>query len=344
MPTLNKTNVVNGNVVQASDVFQIIDALSYTGNYDILISGSLAIGTGSANSSFKAYIVGNLGVLGNISGSGISGSFSGNGQNITGVVSSSYSLTSSFSNSSSFSVSSSRATTSSYTISSSYSNNSTSSSYALTASYALNGGTGGSGGGTLSGSGSPGRPAVWYNTFSYVTASSFISESATTIFVNTTSSFTGNSTFSDTVFVTNLLTGSRGVFNSVTASSFYQTSSGGNNVTISNGSGSFTGTVIANAFYQNSLRALKENVKVFDENALSLLNDVSVVSFNYKKNPSNYRIGFIADDTHEYLASPDHNIMDTNNIIGLLIKGVQELIKENQDLKSRLIKIEKNIK
>lgn len=343
MPTLNKTNVVNGNIVQASDVYQIIDALSYTGNYDILISGSLAIGTGSANSSFKVYIVGNLGVLGNISGSGISGSFSGNGQNITGVISSSYSLTSSFSNSSSFSVSSSRATTSSYTISSSYSNNSTSSSYALTASYALNGGTGG-GGGTLSGSGVPGRTAVWYNNSSYITASSFISESSTTVFVTTTSSFTGNSTFSDTVLVTNLVTGSRGIFNNVTASSFYQTSSNGNNVIISNGSGSFTGIVIANAFYQNSLRALKDNVKVFDENALPLLNDVSVVSFNYKKNPSNYRIGFIADDTHEYLASPDHNIMDTNNIIGLLIKGVQELIKENQDLKSRLIKIEKNIK
>jgi hypothetical protein len=46
--TLSKTNIVNGNIVQAADVSQSIDALTGTAAYDITISGSLTV-TGSLN-------------------------------------------------------------------------------------------------------------------------------------------------------------------------------------------------------------------------------------------------------------------------------------------------------
>lgn len=344
MPYLSKSNILNGNIIQASDVSQIVEALSYSGSYDLVISGSVSVGTGSKHSSFKVYIVGDLGVAGAISGSSVTASFNGNGQNITGVVSSSYAATSSYTVSSSYSFTASYSVSSSRSITSSYSLSGLSSSYALnatTASYALNGSSGG-GGGTLSGSGSPGRHSVWANTSSYLTSSAFVSESASTLFITGPTNISSATTISSTLGVTGLISGSNGVVStSVTASSLYQTSSLGG-IVFNNGSGSFTGTVTATALYQNSLRILKDNIKPFEENALSLLDGVNVVFFNYKRFPSQQRIGFIADDTHHYLSTSDHNVMDVNNTVGLLIKAIQELNKENLELKSRISKLEKN--
>jgi hypothetical protein len=344
MPYLSKSNIVNGNVIQASDVYQIVEALSYSGSYDLAISGSVSVGSGSKHSSFKVYIVGDLGIAGNVSGSSITASFSGNGQNITGVVTASYAPTSSYSVSSSYSITASYSVSSSRSTTSSYALSSLSSSYALnatTASYALNA-SGAGGGGTLSGSGAIGKHSVWANSNSYITASAFVSESATALYVTGPLNISGATSITSTLGVTGLISGSNGLLStSVTASSFYQTSSGGG-IVFNNGSGSFTGAITATALYQSSLRVLKENIKPFDENALSLINDVDVVFFNYKKFPDQQKIGFIADDTHKYLSTDGHNVMDVNNSIGLLIKSVQELYKENLELKARIIKLEKN--
>ena len=38
-----------------------------------------------------------------------------------------------------------------------------------------------------------------------------------------------------------------------------------------------------------------------------------------------FKIGIIADDTHEYISTKEHNTLDTGNSIGLLFKAVQEL-------------------
>ena len=340
MPYLSKSNIVNGNVIQASDVSQIVDALSYSGSYDLVISGSVSVGTGSKHSTFKLFTVGDVGVYGNISGSSVTASFSGNGQSITGIVSSSYSVTSSFSNTASYSISSSLAVSSSRSTTSSYALNANTSSYAATASYALNA-TSGGGGGTLSGSGAPGRHAVWVNTTSYLTGSSFISESLSAVYFTGPVYIQGTGSISAPLISTSTYSGSSAIFNSVTSSIFIQTSSLGN-IALSNGSGSFTGTITATALYQSSLRVLKENIKPFVENAIDVINSVDVVSFNYKKHPGQYKIGFIADDTHKYLSTDGHNVMDVNNSIGLLLKAVQELHKENLELKSRIIKLEKN--
>lgn len=49
-----------------------------------------------------------------------------------------------------------------------------------------------------------------------------------------------------------------------------------------------------------------------------------------------YRIGFIADDTDARVAGKNHYIMDLQNCIGVLIKAVQELSQEVEELKKRL--------
>ena len=52
---------------------------------------------------------------------------------------------------------------------------------------------------------------------------------------------------------------------------------------------------------------------------------VSIVSYIYKRHPGEFKIGVIADDTHEYISSKEHNHLDNGNSIGLLFKAVQEL-------------------
>jgi len=70
---LNKSNIVTGNVVLASDVSQLINAFTHSSSVDLLVSGSLTIGTGSVQGTDQVYIKRNLNVAGGITGS-VSGS------------------------------------------------------------------------------------------------------------------------------------------------------------------------------------------------------------------------------------------------------------------------------
>ena len=101
-----------------------------------------------------------------------------------------------------------------------------------------------------------------------------------------------------------------------------------NNVSFSvSGSGSFTGDVKAQAFYEVSARQFKENILPFSSSALDLINSLDIVSYNYKKHRGQFKIGIIADDTHEYISTRDHNVLDNSNSIGILFKAIQELYK-----------------
>ena len=93
------------------------------------------------------------------------------------------------------------------------------------------------------------------------------------------------------------------------------------------------GYIYANGFYQNSSRELKTNIRNWNDSALSLLDNVSIVKFNYKEDLTNEHIGFIAEDTPVELSTKNQNAMDTNNVIGILIKAVQELKEEIKKLK-----------
>ena len=81
----------------------------------------------------------------------------------------------------------------------------------------------------------------------------------------------------------------------------------------------------------------KFDIKPFVENAVSLINDINVVEFKYKKwfeDSSITHYGFIAEDTSEIFSTRYHDRMDFTNCIGILLKAVQELDKEIKDLKN----------
>ena len=86
-----------------------------------------------------------------------------------------------------------------------------------------------------------------------------------------------------------------------------------------------------------SRRELKENIKVFERDALDILNSTEIVSFNYKadreKTP---KIGFIADDTDSAIAGKAHDVMDVTNCIGVLIKAIQQLSARITELEGEL--------
>lgn len=94
-----------------------------------------------------------------------------------------------------------------------------------------------------------------------------------------------------------------------------------------------------------SKRELKENISDFTEDAVELINGIKIVNYNYKADgDKNHKIGFIADDTHEYFSTKNHNIMDQSNCIGILLAAVQQLSAENKLLKERLDGIESRAK
>lgn len=64
MALLSKLNIVNGNVIEDVDVYQIVDALTYQQAYDLLIKGSVSIGSGSLYPGMKLYVSGNFKVNG----------------------------------------------------------------------------------------------------------------------------------------------------------------------------------------------------------------------------------------------------------------------------------------
>ena len=93
----------------------------------------------------------------------------------------------------------------------------------------------------------------------------------------------------------------------------------------------------AGAFTSSSKREYKENIQLVDYSCLNIINSIKVCSFNMKGDgEKDYRIGFIADDTDARVAGKNHDIMDLQNCIGVLIKAVQELSQEVEKLKKRL--------
>jgi hypothetical protein len=109
--TLSKTNIVNGNTIQASDVSQSIDALTGAVAYDITISGSFTFTGATTGSGWFANAVSSSFALS--SSRAVSSSY---------ALSSSIAFSSSYAYSSSISLSSSFALSSSLALSSSFAN------------------------------------------------------------------------------------------------------------------------------------------------------------------------------------------------------------------------------
>ena len=101
------------------------------------------------------------------------------------------------------------------------------------------------------------------------------------------------------------------------------------------------GDVLGRNVSSVSSREVKDVIGPFTESALDIINGVDVVNFTYKNDPGKqHKIGIIAEDTHEYIATKKHNQLDHANAIGLLLKAVQELSERCDSLEKRVKELE----
>jgi hypothetical protein len=98
-----------------------------------------------------------------------------------------------------------------------------------------------------------------------------------------------------------------------------------------------TGGILAASFTASSSRKVKKDIIPSTVSALDLVNSINVVDFKYiNDNEETPHVGFIAEDTNSLLSTPHLNGMDYTNCIGVLLKAVQEISKEIDDIKDKL--------
>ena len=96
-----------------------------------------------------------------------------------------------------------------------------------------------------------------------------------------------------------------------------------------------------NDWYPGSSRDLKENiVKVDTAEALETLSELHPVAFNYKNDPDEIHIGFIAEDVPELVAMNERKNLSAMDIVAVLTKVMQEQQKSIAELQERLAELE----
>ncbi len=96
-----------------------------------------------------------------------------------------------------------------------------------------------------------------------------------------------------------------------------------------------TGQVQAASFNSTSSREMKKDIVDYQDSALNLLNKVKIVKYKFINDDSNQEhIGFIAEDTPSELSTSTQDKMSVSDCIGVLIKAVQELQQQIQELKN----------
>ncbi len=109
-----------------------------------------------------------------------------------------------------------------------------------------------------------------------------------------------------------------------------------------NGNMGIAGSAFAAAFNVTSSRKLKRDVVPFTGNALSEIDTIRPVFFNYKREPRSTlrHFGFIADDTSSILA-PRHKSMDVSAVAVMDAAAIKELQAQVADLRSEVAALQK---
>lgn len=93
----------------------------------------------------------------------------------------------------------------------------------------------------------------------------------------------------------------------------------------------------ASGSYVASLRKWKENIKPTEVKAVEVINNQTIVDFNLKADAlKRHKVGLIADDSDPVFLDADHKTVDLYNTCGVLLKAVQELSSEVEELKERI--------
>jgi len=95
------------------------------------------------------------------------------------------------------------------------------------------------------------------------------------------------------------------------------------------------GAITCSYVQTNSSRTKKKNIVHSERDAVKAINDIEIVDFFYKndKDEKNQKVGFIAEDTDSIFSTNKKDCMDHSNCIGMLLKAVQELSAEIEELK-----------
>jgi hypothetical protein len=80
-------------------------------------------------------------------------------------------------------------------------------------------------------------------------------------------------------------------------------------------------------FFTVSTEEVKTNIEPFTASAMNLIDSTEIVTYKYELDGQDdtTRIGFIAEDTPEELATSKHDRIDINSSLGVMIKALQEL-------------------
>lgn len=98
-----------------------------------------------------------------------------------------------------------------------------------------------------------------------------------------------------------------------------------------------TGEIHASGFNSTSSRKYKENIVEYKEDAQELIDQIKVVSYNYIEDKAKTpKVGFIAEDTDTLLSTPAQDSMDVTNVLGVLLKAVQQMNRKLEALEDRL--------
>ena len=105
----------------------------------------------------------------------------------------------------------------------------------------------------------------------------------------------------------------------------------------------FAGSVTATAFYESSLRKLKENILPFELSGLGLISKLEIVTYDRIDKSSINKIGIIADDSPEEFLSDELNAVDLYKTVFIQAKAIQELNVKNLELENTVNCLEDQI-
>ena len=101
------------------------------------------------------------------------------------------------------------------------------------------------------------------------------------------------------------------------------------------------GTIYANSVEVASSRELKENIEIMDANdAAAVLQGLDPVGFNYKETPEKRRLGFIAEDVPDIVATKDRKGVSSIDIVAVLTSVVKQQQKTIAELSEKVAELD----
>ena len=118
-------------------------------------------------------------------------------------------------------------------------------------------------------------------------------------------------------------------------------SPGGNFITAANGASLTAG----GAWTDASSRDFKKDVVSLDATeALTAIRKLDPVKFQYKSEPGEQYLGFIAEDVPELVARNDHKSLSPMDIVAVLTKVVQEQQKTIDELTAKMAELQQKVR